>query len=410
MSAAAFTLVEPSTPPPGQRRPATVTELRPTAAQSTRYDLITTRAGFDSLDADWNALFERAGRGEQMFIGYNWLWHWANTYLGHEDHLAIVTARRNGRLILIMPLVVERVAKLTQLAFMGAPVSQYGDILIDDIPDAQSVIESAWSHLRERQSFDLVRLAKVRADAAIAPFLAGFGFTVTAEEEAPFADLAACKTYGDFEARSSAKLRKNRRRQLRRLEERGPLEVRWLTGNEEARDAVRLTMTIKRAWLNHKALVSKAFKDQRIDTFFANAIASTERPCGVQLSLLKSNGEGCDANVSITCKGRRAVHILAYSLKFEKLGVGNHHLDVNLERAFHDGIAVYDFLAPKHIYKMEMADGTVPVRDHTLAISPLGRLYVDLYVAWLREGLKRTVARLPVSLRRLLAGRHTTVE
>ncbi len=135
----------------------------------------------------------------------------------------------------------------------GAPVSQYGDILIDDIPDAKAVIETAWSHLRERQPFDVMRLAKVRADAAIAPYLAGFGFAVTAEEEAPYADLAACKTYEQFEARSSAKLRKNRRRQLRRLEERGPLETRWLTANDEARDAVRLTMTLKRAWLNHKA-------------------------------------------------------------------------------------------------------------------------------------------------------------
>jgi CelD/BcsL family acetyltransferase involved in cellulose biosynthesis len=93
------------------------------------FDVVRTRAGFDALEADWNDLFARTGRGEQMFQGFNWLWHWANHYLRSSDELAIVTGRQDGRLMLVLPLTVERVAGLRQLSFMGAPVSQYGDVL-----------------------------------------------------------------------------------------------------------------------------------------------------------------------------------------------------------------------------------------------------------------------------------------
>jgi CelD/BcsL family acetyltransferase involved in cellulose biosynthesis len=411
MNAAAFTF-DPQLP----SRPIVAGPLLPlrtdTAAPvvvPVTYDIVTTRAGFDDLEADWTALFDRAGRGDQMFLSFNWLWHWANHYHSVNDRLAIVTARRGGRLIMVLPLTIERVAGMIQLAFMGAPVSQYGDLLVDDVADRNVVLQGAWAHLLARQRFDIVRLAKVRDDASIAPLLTSIGFTVTASEEAPYIALSDCASIADYETRSSSKHRKNRRRQLRRIEERGPLRIRRLSGTSEARDAVRLAMTLKRAWLNEKALVSKAFKDQRIDGFFMDAVGSTTRPCGVEISMLESNGECGDANISVTCKGRRAVHILAYNLKFDKLGVGNHHLHSAITDAHAEGIQTYDFLAPRHAYKMDWADTTLMVRDHSLAMSPLGRLYVDLYVARIRESVKRNIARLPGGLRRWISGTHSTV-
>ncbi len=59
-------------------------------------------------------LFDRAGRGEQVFQSFNWNWHWCNHYLreGRGPQLAIVTGRRAGRLVMLWPLVKERVAGL----------------------------------------------------------------------------------------------------------------------------------------------------------------------------------------------------------------------------------------------------------------------------------------------------------
>jgi hypothetical protein len=82
------------------------------AARERRY-LLTERADFDVLEADWNALFERAGKPTQVFQTFNWNWHWANHYLASSPggvegvKLSLATARRNGRLIMRWSLVAE---------------------------------------------------------------------------------------------------------------------------------------------------------------------------------------------------------------------------------------------------------------------------------------------------------------
>ena len=371
------------------------------------FDIVRTRAGFDGLEAEWTALFERAGRGEQMFQQFNWLWHWANHYTDAKAEFAIVTGRRHGRLVLVWPLVVERPARLRMLAWMGDPVSQYGDVIIEAMDDAEAVLAQSWQYLLKHARADLARLTKVRADAAAASTLTRAGFKIVATEEAPYAALSKCASYEAFDARFSPKLRKNRRRQLRRLEERGPMEIKVLMDSPAASEATRLAMTLKRGWLNSKGLVSRAFVDTRIDRFFSD-VTSGERPAGVGVSLLTSAGEGADTNISITCKGRRAIHILAYALKFEKVGVGNHHLEVNLQRAFDDGVEVYDFLAPRHEYKMEWADDAIAVNDMAVALTRRGRLYADVYIAVVREAVKASIKKLPRSLTRFVAGAHRT--
>jgi CelD/BcsL family acetyltransferase involved in cellulose biosynthesis len=163
---------------------------------------------------------------------------------------------------------------------------------------------------------------------------------------------------------------------------------------------------LKRGWLNARGLVSRAFADTRIDAFFADASRGAGRPCGLSVSRLASCGEGADVSISMTCKGRRALHILAYSLKFERFGVGNHHLEVSLRRAFTDGVQVYDFLAPRHTYKLEWSEGVMPVEDHVKALGVAGRVYADVYVARVREAGKAALKALPRSLTRMIAGAH----
>src|SRR4029453_3887517 len=104
-------------------------------APAVAFALVSERSAFDALEPEWNDLFRRAGRDAQLFQTFNWNWHWANHYLDaasgerKRGALAIVTARRNGRLVMVWPLVAERVAGLRVLRWMGEPVSQYGAVL-----------------------------------------------------------------------------------------------------------------------------------------------------------------------------------------------------------------------------------------------------------------------------------------
>ncbi|HRN84964.1 MAG TPA: cellulose biosynthesis protein CelD, partial [Hyphomicrobium sp.] len=144
-------------------------------------DLVSTRDGFDALETSWNALFERAGRDIHLFQTFNWLWHWANHFLPAAGErgatLAIVTAHIDGRLVLVLPLVAERVGPLTQLEWMGEPVGQYGDALIDTLPDGEgaALLRAALDFAASRTGAGALRLRRVREDSNIAPLLADMG-------------------------------------------------------------------------------------------------------------------------------------------------------------------------------------------------------------------------------------------
>jgi CelD/BcsL family acetyltransferase involved in cellulose biosynthesis len=373
------------------------------------FQLITTRADFDALEADWNALFLRAASGHQLFQSFNWLWHWSNHYLDSKTSLAVVTVRRQGELIMVWPLVLSPCSGARWLVWMGDPVSQYGDILADDVPDRLALMRYALDLAVSRLKVDAIELRKVRTDAVVAPFLIERGLRITGTENAPFTSLAKAGTFATLEARFTNKARKNRQRQRRRLEERGTLVCDEATCQDAARDAIAACMTFKRAWLASKGLVSRALADRRVEAFFIDAASSQSHPCGVSVSTLRSAGEIADISISITAKGTRALHMIAYGLKFERFAPGALHLDDTLQQALNDRIETLDFLSPCHPYKMEWADGMVAVHDYAQAITVRGQLSVALCIDAMRNGSKALLAALPKRARDLVATAHKAI-
>jgi CelD/BcsL family acetyltransferase involved in cellulose biosynthesis len=380
------------------------------ASDADTMGIVRTLGELDALAAEWDDLFARAGDGCQVFQTFGWVRHWAGLFTADQPRrghatLVIVTVHRAGRLVLVWPMCVERVAQLRQLCLAGNPVSQYGDVLAEPLPDLDAILDQAWSYVRDATRPDLVWFAKVRADAVLAPFLRRLGTTITAREEAPYADLSRTPTYADFETRLTSKARKNQRRHFRRMEERGTLTNDVASGPAAA-DAAHLTLVLKRAWLTERGLVSRAFADPRLPAFFRGAAAAGVGSTGVQIARLMSAGECANAMITVTAKDRRTVHMLAYGLKFERLSPGSCHLELAVRQAIEDGVATFDFLAPRHDYKMDWSDGVVAVEDHTLAISRRGRLYSRVWTGGLREAMKAIARRLPRSVGAALGRLH----
>jgi CelD/BcsL family acetyltransferase involved in cellulose biosynthesis len=389
---------------------AYVSEPALTAATDTAFELISHRADFDRLETEWNALFARAGRSAQVFQTFSWNWHWANHYLGSSPggiagvELSLVTARRDGKLIMVWPLVAERVRGIRQIFWMGEPVSQYGDVVIDDIPDRMEVMRGAWDFLKTHARGDLLRLRRVRADALIAPLLESLGALASNTQKAPFLDLASAKNFDDYEQRYSARWRRNRRRLLRRLEEQGPVTFERLRKGARARELATKAVAMKSLWLADRGLVSHALSDARMSRFFADAAEARSRDTGCVVSVLSSNGEPAALDVSFACKGRLAMHVIVFNLKFEKAGVGALLTERCLKDAFKEGITTLDMLAPGDNYKLDWADDALEVNDWSQPMSIAGQAYARIYLGFVRDQLKTALASMPQSLRRIVAG------
>jgi CelD/BcsL family acetyltransferase involved in cellulose biosynthesis len=368
------------------------------------FQVITDRAAFDALEPEWDALFERSGRDTQVFQTFAWCWHWANHYLPADapggPALAVVTARRNGRLIMIWPLVSEQASGLRQLAWMGEPVSQYGDVVMEDGADAASVLRQAWDFLTSKLAPDLVRLRKVRGDSVIAPLLAELGAMPTQQQRAPYLDLGSAESFAAYEQRYSPRSRRNRRRLARRFAERGETGFERHCGGERARALSGIAIALKRAWLKDRGLVSLALHNPRTTDFFADVAEAAQRPTGCQVSALTCNGEAAAIEITFRCKTRIVMHIIVFNLDYERAGAGALMLEETIARACGNGCRTFDLLAPDDAYKLDWADDSVAVDDWALALTFKGRAYARLYLGFVRSTAKRLIGTLPLSLRR----------
>ena len=221
---------------------------------------------------------------------------------------------------MVWPLVCERVRGITQTFWMGDPVSQYGDVLIDADVVALPAMRAALDFLRARTNSDLLRLRRVRSDSNVAPLMGANDAQVADRQLAPFMDLTTAKDFAAFEQRYSAKTRKNRRRLARRLEEKGTVEFLRLRGGDEARALAVEAINLKAAWLKDRGLVSSAIANERMSCLFADLAEGHQKPVECIVSALKSNGEAAALEVSFTCKGRLAMHLIAFNLEYEKIG------------------------------------------------------------------------------------------
>lgn len=369
------------------------------------FEVVDTFAGFEALEGEWTDLLVRSAQPWQVFLSFNWNWHWCRHYLAapgrRGTRLGIVTGRLNGRLELILPLAVSRVAGLTKLSWMGEPVSQYGDAIASPVASDTSTLDEAFSFATKALRADLANMRKVRDDAAIAPFLAARGAEVTAREEAPYMDLASAPDFDTYESRRPPKRRKNRRRHMRRLEERGSVNFAKCSEGDEAAHLADYAVRMKRAQLHGKGGIAPTLADPRFAAFFADAAHGRGRPVGCKVMSLRSNGEIAAMQIVLDQDGRRFLHVAVFTGKFDKCGVGGLLLEQAMIDCFQSGIGTFDMLAPKHDYKMDFADGTVVVADHALGLSAAGRAYVR-GVLGMRAGLKAAIGRLPAPARRAI--------
>ena len=363
--------------------------------------VVTSRADFDALEADWNDLFYRCGPNVSVFQSFNWLWHWSNHFLDGDatssdrTHLLILTGRRDGRLVMAWPLAVETVGGVRKLIWMGDPVSQYGDALVEDVADKSRLLNDAWDFIRTNCHADVIRLRKVRADASVAPLLARSPATVSEAHTAPYLDLSRAQTFEAYAQRYSGKTRKNRRRLRRRLEERAPISVKTHGAGAAAAVLTKQALALKRDWLKRRGTVSPALADPRVDSFFHAVAAGQEYDTGCRVSVLKSGETAAAIEIAFRAGPHLAVHLIVYDAEFEKSGAGVILMEDSICRSHAEGVATFDLLAPGDAYKMDWADDEIDVCDWALPLTLKGRAYARLYLGFARKQLKAAMAVLP---------------
>ena len=226
-------------------------------------------AGFDALEVEWTALFERVGRPEQLFQTFEWLSCWADHFLDGADRLRIVIGRRDGRLVMVWPLVeIGGPLGFTKLAWMGEPVGQYGDALIEPGPMAREMLAAGWRAVRALKA-DAALLRKTRADSNVSALL-GEEALICEQTVAPFARFGGKADFTAALSHRSAKTQSSRRRLLRRLKETGDIAFESGADSASAQKLLRRAFEMKREWLLRRGLYSGPIESDAMLAFFVD--------------------------------------------------------------------------------------------------------------------------------------------
>ncbi|MFY0615653.1 MAG: GNAT family N-acetyltransferase [Hyphomicrobiaceae bacterium] len=410
MSAAARLVNRSSIAPAvtSRRAPAKRDTIRPYRSDLA-IDIIHDIETFLALEHDWNDLLDGAGKNRLAFQSFAWVRSWLTAYLPNTNYqsqtVAIVTARLNGRLRLICPFTVKNVFGINCLTWLGEPASQYGDIIKGGDEPAPEMIAATIGFAIEQLQPDIVHLRKVREDAAILPWLEAQNAAQTAVDEAPFLDFRDATSFNGYCAKYSAKSRRNRRRLRRRLEEAGAVSTTVLSAGAAAREAVRIGLTFKQAWLIERGLVSSALRDPYMPGFLEHFVGHADDRAAPFVSVMRCGETPVSVQFGIVAKQRLALHMIAYNPKTEKSGAGVLHIEDTIAHCIEHGLTELDFLAPNAPYKQAWADGAVPIGDYVSARTLKGRVYAQAYLCSTRDVLKTRVQALPLGIRQSIAKR-----
>jgi CelD/BcsL family acetyltransferase involved in cellulose biosynthesis len=367
-----------------------------TAAVGTTLELDTiSRADdFDRLRPEWDTLVRAMPRPSPFFL-HAWLSTWWRHY-GDGSELAVHVARRDGRLVAALPLLVRMRLGLRTGRFLGGRQSALADLLL--APGEDPSVGAALA-ARVPASADLVDLYGLPTRSRVAEAL-GHSIELVERVEAPVLDLTP-GWESVYQAKTSSKKRNLHRRRRRQLAELGRLDV------VVARNLDELAPALEEAFRLHvlrwegrpdgsgfATPVGRRFHREAI-----KALADLDVP---RIVLLTIDGRAVAFHYYLAFEGRMYVHRLAFDPDLARLSPGLVNTLDTIEAAAAEGLTRVEFLGGAERYKIELADGFEPL-CHGLGLARNARAHA---VVSTRLGMIRLRLRLKrsPSLHRLYMG------
>jgi CelD/BcsL family acetyltransferase involved in cellulose biosynthesis len=224
--------------------------MLPVIASDLETAVVSDQAAFDALAEDWRALFDTCP-GATPFQSFVWNQVWLRHRRGALE-LAVITVREKGKLVGVGPFVTERrggVARITPIGF-----DEYAYLIPLAPPGRDDVAQAIATALAARFPSGLLHIPYYQCrDEALAVMLAhlttlGWGCCSWTRNICHY--LYETQGYEKFLAGKSSKVRYNLKRERKKLEEAGAVEIRLYQGAELDEQVVeRVAAVQKRSWL-----------------------------------------------------------------------------------------------------------------------------------------------------------------
>jgi CelD/BcsL family acetyltransferase involved in cellulose biosynthesis len=313
-------------------------------------------AGFAQLADGWDSLV-RSMRRPSPFMLHAWLEEWWR-HLAGDARLAVVTARRDGRLVGALPLMIHKRFGLRVATFVGGRDSALADLLLD-VAEPDGTAEAIVREL-QLQHFDLLDVFGLPADSRLAR-AAGADLAVHERVEAPVM-LMPDGFDAAYRAKRGSKRRAEHRRRMRRLLENGNAEFTVARTIGELQSALEEGFRLNDLrWQGRPD--RSLFATPEGHAFHRAVLPRLAQHDLARILLLRSQGRVVAFQYWLALGGSMVSTRRAFDPSFRQFSPGVLTMLHALEEASAQGLTRVEFLGGPEPYKLEFCDEFEPLHE-----------------------------------------------
>nr|WP_306269112.1 GNAT family N-acetyltransferase [Pararhizobium sp. IMCC3301] len=363
-----------------------------------------------ALEAEWRALETRVADGLGYFQTYDWCASWCSFYLeGAGDisarKLQLVTIRRTGQLACIIPLMQEnRALGLKLHRSIGAPLTQYSNILLDTAVLPIAEMRLCWKDLCQRFDSDAILLKRFPQASQIAAILDEDNIDRETEEVSLVMKLDTIESWKPFQDSFSKSVRRGRRRRFQKIErELGEVKLEVHFGGTDAyRKAIPQALDFKRKWLKESGRNMAAFSGPNVAEFLMALQGDSAAREGALVYILTAGGKPIAIELGFIQQRHYYCFLGSFDWDHRNYSAGKVQMEQSLKWAIEHQLPMIDYLGNYEAYQGDWSNDTVAMASYRAALTRKGRLYIGLWDRHLKPGAKVAFRRLPGAIRKSL--------
>ncbi len=320
---------------------------------------------FRQLELDWDELWQRSHEA-RFHQRYDWCaaaWHECLRQQGYKLH--VVSARRQGRLVAVLPLVrKDRMLRRPDYRFLSC-LEHPKDVLVDRQLAATRSLRHLLLLMMDTCS-GRIRISPVRKASLLHDVAEHANFTIKPALDAHVAVLPN----SDFEVfmrQRSKSLLAEERRGFKKLLAKGPVSVSWIKSIEEFDHVFADLVRLKRTWLLSKQKSSGWLSDDRAVAALRSYAKSAIAAGHAHLQCINVGGDRVAINLSFRDNATLTSFLSSYDSAFSQFGVGRLSTLTMVRRALVDDARIIDHLGGTNLLKTSMTNQVV--QQYTLEIN-----------------------------------------
>lgn len=297
------------------------------------------------LLGEWDDLAERVDA--QPFMRPGWISAWWRAF--GRGRLTVLTVRRNGNMVGLLPLARRR-GVLTSLTnwhtHVFAPVAEDRSAIAD-------MVEVGFRRASAR--LDLAFLARdsplIEACERELGRRAAPGLHVRRARHSPYLDIEG--SWEEYQRRFNSKMRNKQKRLKKRLQERGEVTIENRDGSEGLEGLLREGFGVEAAGGENKTPILASRRTTRFYTEVAEWAAARN---WLQLWFLRVDGAVAAFAYGIRQGGSYYDLKVGYHPDFQRFGPGRLLLQARIQDGFETGLERFEFLGGPDPHKLEWTD------------------------------------------------------